>query len=107
MGRDLSYVIIESEEHLRAYNIYQNVKFRDDYSELTDEVQKLLNKYSYEEYEIYEGRNGVEWMSDRFFTLENLHEFIEECLSERDYRQVYLLSKIANETEYGVIISSS
>lgn len=105
MGRDLSYTLIDSEEHLRAYNLH--IRFYDDYNDATDEDRKMVKKYSYEEYDICEGRNGVEWMCERFFTLKELHELLEETLSGRDYRQLYLLSKIANETKYGVVINSS
>jgi len=91
MGRDLRYVLIDNEEEKNHF-------------------LERANKYVYEgnlEWEsINEGRNSVEYMDNRLFSEDELHDFIKQSLEEQDYRQVAYLALIAQYTSYYVVIDS-
>ena len=107
MGRDLSYLPIKNDEHLKAYRIYRenDCQWRG-VDHLTKKEALLIKKYDCCREEILSGRNSVDGMEDEFFTLEALDKFIREKLDVKDYRQAEFLCRIADDTTYGVIINS-
>lgn len=107
MGRELSYLPIKNNEHLKAHCIYtKNDCEWEGFDKLTKEEVFLVKKYNFCEDAVEDGKNTVDGMERKFFTLEALDKLIREKLDVKDYKQAEFLCRIADDTTYGVVITS-
>ncbi len=112
MGKNLTYLIIENEEHLNLLNsknfstyfeYYWN--YSDDTNLTNDEINNF-KKYDFDFDDRYFNYGHKVSYYEDFFTKNQLIDLCKEKLEEGEYEELGYLSLILSEVNYGVFINN-